>query len=443
MPVLALFVITILFARKLSYDQYGIFQSMWIYINVLNVVLSLGVPTLILSTDIDQLKEFFLRNRLKIITIFSLWILVSFFIFYFNSPGINGISKSFLMVFILLQTINAIFESLYIKKDQIYLYILSNFFYAILFLLVHLYFYFQEYSLKYLIITMVMISLIKCLFIFFLHTENSAIQKPIYSSTFYKQWLFVSLNDIIGIFGKWLDKIFLLFFITTSEFAIYYNGSIEIPFLGMLIGSVGSIMLAQISRNIANRQSAKEIFRESFKILSLISFPLFFFFLISHNEIFYLFFENKYDPSIPVFLVYILLIPIRINHYGVILQCYGKTRHILYGTILDIIIALILMWFLYPLFGTSGVAAAIVISTYIQVIYYLIHSAKTLNSSIRSLIPSTYIIRIASFIFLGYAFLYFLKKFIPTNSFLIISIVITALIILLSVLKQLQLFRNQ
>jgi peptidoglycan biosynthesis protein MviN/MurJ (putative lipid II flippase) len=42
---------------------------------------------------------------------------------------------------------------------------------------------------------------------------------------------------------------------------------------------------------------------------------------------------------------------------------------------------------LYPYWGTRGVALAIVVATWCQVIFYLWHSAKTLNISITQLMP--------------------------------------------------------
>ena len=443
MPVLVLLIITILYSRKLSYSAYGQFQKMWLVINILNVVISFGLPSLILSTPMNQLIAFYNKNKGKVLAIIISSSAILLAGFYFISTEFNGITKLLLTLFILIQTANIIVDSLFIKYNQLIYYIVSNFIYAVLFFGIHLYFYYTHFILQQLVIGMVFISVFKFLFIFCLKPRTNFNQKLIDSSKFYKQWAYISLNEIISVLGKWLDKIFLLFFISTPEFAIYYNGSIEIPFLGMMIGSAGSIMLAQISQNLVNRKLSIEIFKESFKLLSLISFPLFFFFLISHDEVFYFLFENKYDSSIPVFLVYILLIPVRINHYGVILQCYGQSKHILYGTIIDIIIALFLMWILYPLTGMLGVAAAIVISTYIQITYYLIISAKTLNTSVKSLLPINYLIQISIALLLTYILLFLLKKIIPPDPFLFISVIITTSIILISVIKQLRLFNSK
>ena len=84
MPVIVLFLITILYSRRLTYDEYGTFQSVWMYANIINVIISFGFSSIILSTNIPFLFLFIKNNR-KLLTRFymALWItgLVIFFLF--------------------------------------------------------------------------------------------------------------------------------------------------------------------------------------------------------------------------------------------------------------------------------------------------------------------------------------------------------------------------
>src|SRR6185295_10973750 len=84
MPVIVLFLITILYSRRLSYHDYGTFQSVWMYANIINVIISFGFSSVILSTNLPFLFSFIKNNR-RLLTGFyiSLWIagLTVFFFF--------------------------------------------------------------------------------------------------------------------------------------------------------------------------------------------------------------------------------------------------------------------------------------------------------------------------------------------------------------------------
>jgi len=202
-----------------------------------------------------------------------------------------------------------------------------------------------------------------------------------------KHWGYLGLNEIFGIISKWIDKIFLLYLVSASDFAIFFNGSFEIPLFGLLISVAGSFMLIEFSENLQLKSRIVDIFKENFIILSGIVFPLFFFLLFFREEIFSFAFKNKYNASVPIFAISILILPLRINNYSAILQCFSEGKKIMAGSLIDIILALALMIILYPLMGSRGIVLSIVISTYCQSFYFLWHSAKVLNVKVYSLLP--------------------------------------------------------
>src|SRR6185312_1121889 len=91
--------------------------------------------------------------------------------------------------------------------------------------------------------------------------------------------------------------------------------------------------------------------------------------------------------SVPIFAIGIFILPLRINNFSVILQCFSQGKKVMLGSLIDIIIAVALMIILYPFMGSKGIVLSIVISTYCQVLYYLWHSAKILNIKIWQLMP--------------------------------------------------------
>ena len=403
LPALFLLIITILYSRGLGYDDYGRFQSVWILSSIAGTLLCFGLPAIILATPSSLLKEYLRKHRSAIVAGYSLLLLTAMLFVWFSTAGFSNYLRSMVALFILLQTACIIAETRLIKNNDLWLFAIINAVYAAAFLGIHLYFLYHVFSLEKLVSCVAGLCALKLIVMLPVKNKRQLKEDSYSSTSFIKHWLYTGFNEVTGILARWLDKIFILFLLSPADFAIFYNGAFEIPLFAIVISAMENVMLANISENITNKKEAQNVFRESFKMLSLISFPVFFFFLFCHAEVYDFLFDGKYNSSVPVFLVSIFILPLRITHYGVILQCYGKANKLLFGSVMDIMISLALMFILYPVFHTKGVVLALVISTYLQVFYYLFQSARTIGMRIADLIPLAYLGRL--FISLGLAYL--------------------------------------
>lgn len=257
---------------------------------------------------------------------------------------------------------------------------------------------------------------------------------------FLDHWAFLGLNDILGVISKWIDKFFLLYILTATDFAIFFNGSFEIPLFGLLISVMGSFLMIEISKNVSLTSKIVQLYRESFLILSTLVFPLFFFLFFFRNELFALVFNNKYDASLPVFVISIFILPLRINNYSVILQCFSKGKTILIGSIFDISIAIILMLVLYPLMGTQGIALAVVVATFCQVIFYILHSAKTLHVSVLQLLPLQKLLLRFLIAGVSYFILFLILTKWELKIKLLVGVIFTTFLILIGFIKYFKTF---
>jgi hypothetical protein len=386
-PLAALFLITIIYSRQLSYSDYGTFQSVWMYANIINVIISFGFSSIILSTNLSFLFSFIKNNR-RLITVFYtvLWI-TGLAVFFFFSKNFNSGQKTLLVGFIIIQNIITVAETLLIKRHREKLSFIINFFYSMLFFGWHLYILLSHYSLVNLIAGITGISIAKLVAILLVPSKQDDYEKVADEKHFLQHWGYLGINEILGVISKWIDKIFLLYLLTTADFAVFFNGAFEIPLFGLLISVAGSLMLIEFSGNLRTTHKIQGLFRETFKMLSTIVFPLFFFLFFFREELFSFIFKDKYNASVPIFAISIFILPLRINNYSVILQCFSDGRKIMLGSFIDIIIALVLMIALYPLMGSRGIALSIVVSTYCQVFYYLWHSAAILKVPVSGLLP--------------------------------------------------------
>lgn len=387
MPLISLFLITIIYSRQLTYSDYGTFQSLWMYANIVNVIISFGFSSVILSTNLSFLF-LLIKNKRKIITLFySILSISGLTAFFFLAKNFNTSLKFWLIVFMIIQNIITVGESLLIKRGKEKISFVINVFYSILFFGCHLYILASEYSLTNLIISLCVLSVLKLLIIISIPAKNENYEPVADEKHFLKHWGFLGMNEILGVISKWIDKVFLLYLLTASDFAVFFNGSFEIPLFGLLISVSGSFMLIEFSKNLQLKSKIISLFKESFNMLSSIVFPLFLFLFFFRGEIFSYIFKNKYNDSVPIFAISIFILPLRINNYSAILQCFSQGEKVMLGSLLDIIIAVILMLILYPFMGSRGIVLSIVISTYCQVFYYLWHSAKILNIKMAQLLP--------------------------------------------------------
>ena len=429
LPLFILTVISILYSRRLSYDEYGKFQTFYIYSNVLNIITAFAMPSIILANR-DVVFNYFLKRFKKKIGIYYLLIFVFVdIVFYFSVDNLSPPIKISILFFIFLQFLTTLADTFLIKRNQLNLYFTANFIYSILFLAIHLSFYFYTFNLQNLIFCLLVLLAAKSLLLFFVKQSETVEYHSTQFKIFFKNWLYLGLNEVVGVIARWLDKIYVIFLLSAANFAIFVNGTIEIPLFAVLISTAETFMLTKISHNITDKKSAALIFREGFKLLSYISFPVFFMLLIVHKEAFSVIFNNKYNESIPIFLISIFIIPLRINHYSVILQCYNNTNKILVGTVMDILLALFLMTLLYPAFGVAGVALSIVVSTYLQVFYYIWYSAKLINVHITDLVPFTFLAKLFFSLAILYLCFFFIKYYFSQIQFLMIVFSLTAILI--------------
>ncbi len=387
LPVIILFIITIIYSRRLSYNDYGTFQSVWMYANIVSIIISYGFSSVIFSTNLSYLFSFIKKHKVSISLFYIVLSLISLTVFFFVAKNFDAPEKFVVIAFIIIQNIITVAETMLVKRGKERTSFIINIFYSLAFFACHLFILFTHYSLFNLITGITIISLAKLAVIFLIPIKKIVPAITNESLDFLHHWNYLGLNEIFGVISRWLDKVFLLYLLTASDFAIFFNGSFEIPLFGLFISVAGSLMLIEFSAKEADKNNVKILFKETFNILSSIVFPLFFFLLFFREELFSFVFKNKYNASIPIFTISIFIILIRINNYSTILQTFSQGKKIMAGSIIDIIIGLALMFCLYPLMGSKGIALSMVVSTYCQVIYYLFHSAKVLGVKMYELVP--------------------------------------------------------
>lgn len=379
------------YARMLSVEEYGRYQLLWLVSNIVSVFGLFGLPLVLLSYPISSIKKWIQTNPLLFSSFLLLLHAIPIVYLLLTTAALTTAIFWLIVVMALLQHVSIIAETIAIKERLEKRLLIVNILYQLLFFGVHAIGFYTGYELQALIMGLI-IALILKIGALWVPFNQIFIQKTAASNDLKigAQWLFLGLNDILGVLFKWVDKWFILLLVSVSQFAIYFNGSYGIPIYALMLSAVGSVMLVDMARN-KSKENIIRTLHHSGMLLSSVVFPSFAYLLFYHGELFTWLFSEKYKAAIPIFFVTLWVLPLRITHFTAALQVHQRTAIILKGSLYDLISALILMAILYPLAGLTGLALAFVLSTWMQGIYYAWHTAKVIQCSMSNLLPFAFL----------------------------------------------------
>lgn len=379
--------VVIFFSHGLSLEQYGDYQFIWMFVNFFSILSLFGLSNFILSTRIEIVFAIIAKYKKLVIRLLILVNIGAILFLSFSKNGLDNVERILLILLLILQNISSLIDAIAVKNEQEKKLAKATFLYLILFSLAHIWFYFHQENFLLLLILLLTATLLK---IFLLYNPTLPSWKSVSAtSSQSSQWLFLGLNEVLAITVKWIDKWVLIFFLSSTQFAIYFNGSYEIPIFILAVSAIGNVALVEFSNKEKDTVvNAKLFYGKIALFMAIWVFPSFWFFQQFGSEFIEAMFGEKYLPSIPIFLVSIWVLPVRIIHSTAVLQSLGKSQIILKGSLLDLAVAIVLMIAFYQFWELKGVALAFVIATYLQVAYYLHHSSKLLGIKIIELLPT-------------------------------------------------------
>ncbi len=394
-PSLANLVVLILYSKYLSPAAYGAYQHFWIHLYVLFPFICFGIHVLIITYSRSFIINLFQQLNASHYLLYGLWVILLsglFAVLQIRSIDINFFVP---FLFILCYAITFIFESFLIVSKNYYWLIPVNFIYSAAFCAIHWIVLDHGFSLQGLFGYLLSITVLRlCIYIGvtvcnFKRYHKEVVFEEYLPGKVLALWLHLGLFDILQVLSGYADKFIISIVLTAELSAIYYNGSQNIPFLPLLLSAAGSAVLIQLAggRKQDEKTDSIRLMNQSGKVLSSIVFPLFFFLLFFRYDLIVILLTNKYIPAIPVFFMATLVLPVRAYSFTTVLQRLHRGDIINMGAIAELVVALALMYPLYKWIGLPGVALSFVISTYFQATFYLIYSARLLQTSPLKLIP--------------------------------------------------------
>lgn len=409
-----------LFAHKLPVTENGAYQGFWAQLNVFNAITGLGIALFAYTYAPAKLVHLFRSFSGKHLTVYFSFLMICGLLFGLLQYR-NGLSLLPAGLLLILFTLNNIADTLLAVFRRATFLIGINVLYALGFFLLHIYMLEVGSSMNALVLSLLPLSVLKLLWSAWVIIKSGATQakerqeEASHSnlSAMRKLWMHLYFYDIIQVSFLWLDKFIISLLFSKEEAAVYINGSLNIPFLPLAFAAVSSAALMQLSGSRGKRHQVT-VMRNVGRLLSSMAFPLFFFLLYFRQEFIYFFFSEQYATAIPIFLCSILILPIRAYNHTIILQSRERGSIINRGAILDMVLAVLLMYPFYLWLGLPGVALSFVCSTMVQVVYYFYHSRKLLQVKGSEMLPlNNWFIKFTGFALLGFLLHTFLPQHLP------------------------------
>ncbi len=457
-PTLATLLVMIYFSHYLSFELYGAYNKFWVALYLISTIAALGIQNFLVtyspSVVASLIKTLTTKHKLYLLS----WICLMGLIFAIvqnqailqtlplneavksvsNEMALITLPFSFFVVYVLSIMIESV---LMVFKNRVVL-IWVNVLYSIGFCWLHYVFVQQETTGMDTLFLYLLLLAVGKLIVYYIAYYLDLKKQPISAVTNVQRirnlWAHMAFYDVSQMVFRWVDKFVLSIVLSAGLFAVYFNGSVDIPFLPLLLGAVGSSGLMQLAYD--NREEAPiQIQNKTGRILSCIVFPAFFFFLLFRYEFIELTFSVQYLEAVPIFLMSIMVLPLRAYKFTTILQHKHMGRIINTGAILDMAIAGGMAYPLYLKLGLPGIALSFVISTYIQSAYYLYHTSRALKVSVVKLMPLlNWLVKLIVFGIVFIGFRYLLPSSISKEITLISGIAFTIVVMLIAFLIELK-----
>ncbi|MCR4621552.1 MAG: oligosaccharide flippase family protein [Clostridiales bacterium] len=392
---------SMLLSRFRTLEEYGTYSQILLVIGLANAFFMLGLPNstnyFLGRSDSREEKRHFLsvyytlNTCLCIIIGIVLTAAVPLFVAYFDNEYI----RDFTYIFAVLPSTKVIISSIsnvlvvYGKTKKLTLFnVLNASVVVIAILIVQVFNWsFQVYMLLYLLGESIMM-----LWAYFI---VSKLEKGITPALDYKLiksiFMFsvpIGLASLVGTLTLECDKLVIGKLFDTETLAIYTNSAKELPFT-IIATSLTAVLLPQMARKLKENKvkEAVELWKTtaelSYIVMSFIVTAL----IVYSPQIITILYSDKYLPGVSVFRIYSAILLLRITYWGMLLNASGKTKFIMYSSIITLFVNVLLDIALFYIFGIIGPAIATFISIITANVAQLMATSKLIKNSFSCIFP--------------------------------------------------------
>lgn len=393
--------VVMLLSRFRSLEEYGTYSQLLIVLNLATALTSLGLPNSInfflARAETENEKQLFLSIYYTLSTIIGiltgllLVLSAPFIIDYFQNSLITNFIY-FLAIFpwtkVVLSSIDNILI-IYGKTSKVMIFWALNGLFVLLAVIIAnvMNMTFNQYLLLYTIIE-VLFTLITYIIVNRVSGHISINFNIKLVKTVLIFSVPIGLASITSKINILLDKIIISRYFSVEQVAIYTNAAKELP-VTIIASALTAVLLPRLVYLIKQKKNDEAIILWgdtvilSFILLVFASASL----IVFGEEVITILYSKKYIAGSLVFKIYSLIIIFRVTYFGIILNSIGKTKFILYSSLLSLILNIVLNIIGYYFFGFIGPAIATFISLGIVASFQLIATSNALTIQFKNILP--------------------------------------------------------
>lgn len=196
-------------------------------------------------------------------------------------------------------------------------------------------------------------------------------------------------SDLVSAYSFDVDRVVVARSYSPEVFASYVIGAAEFPLVPMIFGSIKAVTTGEYATHLANgdRESACELWSRVIKLSALLYIPVFVGLLAFGRGVIMLLYGSAYMSSLPFFLIYQALTPLRVLSPTPLLIAGGKSNLLLWGSIGFGVVNGLCNFLFVPFLGPAGAAAITVASTVALSLFHLYSVKSVLGRSWSIVVP--------------------------------------------------------
>jgi O-antigen/teichoic acid export membrane protein len=173
--------------------------------------------------------------------------------------------------------------------------------------------------------------------------------------------------ELLGASYTYMSGFVISINLNEEAYAVYKNGSFEIPVIGTLYGTISTVFMGDMSMLIhdGNHLTLANIKRKIMTTTAVILFPFAIYFIFFSEEFILFYYSSKYADSIPVFMIFTAALLIRVQNYTDVLILLRKSKFVLISFVIFVLANLVLNILLSKWYGVMGCALGTIVSVYL------------------------------------------------------------------------------
>ncbi|QDV26128.1 Polysaccharide biosynthesis protein [Aureliella helgolandensis] len=227
----------------------------------------------------------------------------------------------------------------------------------------------------------------------------------------------ISVASVLEGLAMSLDRVLVSMLCTPEQFAVFSNGAMEIPFIGIITGAAMAVIMPDMVRAFTSGDvpTGHRLWCAASKKAALAIIPLGGLLFVLAPWLMVLLYSSAYAEAANPFRLYLLLLPARVMFFGAIFQAAGRTDIILWRACGTLILNVLVSYPLIVAFGISGAAIGTLIVFWGYVIpHCMYYSARILKIPIRSVLPLNHLLALLAITGLSIVGAFGITKIVPS-----------------------------